>query len=123
MSEERLEFIASVSKWQNMREMKTEKSESVCGINLNLIVSIPLCTYEGYSKINLRLVGKNKRVVIASKRTLSSNKERRRTKRGRALSFCVKKTNHSTYLTAGGSGDDSVHVLSVFTLTLRGENV
>ena len=31
--------------------------------------------YEGYSKINLRLVGKNKRVVIASKRTLSSNKE------------------------------------------------
>ena len=46
-----------------------------------------------------------------------------RTKRGRALSFCVKKTNHSTYLTAGGSGDDSVHVLSVFTPTLRGENV
>ena len=32
-------------------------------------------TYEGYSKINLRLVGKNKRFVIASKRTLSSNKE------------------------------------------------
>ena len=31
--------------------------------------------YESYSKINLRLVGKNKRVVIASKRTLSSNKE------------------------------------------------
>ena len=31
--------------------------------------------YEGYSKINLRLVGKNKHVVIASKRTLSSNKE------------------------------------------------
>ena len=31
--------------------------------------------YEGYSKINLRLVGKNKRVIIASKRTLSSNKE------------------------------------------------
>ena len=31
--------------------------------------------YEVYSKINLRLVGKNKRVVIASKRTLSSNKE------------------------------------------------
>ena len=31
--------------------------------------------YEGYSKINLRLVGKNKRVVIASKRTLNSNKE------------------------------------------------
>ena len=31
--------------------------------------------YEGYSKINFRLVGKNKRVVIASKRTLSSNKE------------------------------------------------
>ena len=31
--------------------------------------------YGGYSKINLQLVGKNKRVVIASKRTLSSNKE------------------------------------------------
>ena len=31
--------------------------------------------YEVYSKINLRLAGKNKRVVIASKRTLSSNKE------------------------------------------------
>ena len=31
--------------------------------------------YEGYSKINLRFVGKNKRVVIASKRTLSSNKK------------------------------------------------
>jgi len=31
--------------------------------------------YEGYSKINLRLVGKNKRVVIASKRTVSSKKE------------------------------------------------
>ena len=36
---------------------------------------MPAETYEGYSKINLRLVGKNKRVVIASKRTLSSNKE------------------------------------------------
>jgi len=32
-------------------------------------------TFEGHSKINLRLVGKNKRVVIASKRTLSSDKE------------------------------------------------
>jgi len=42
---------------------------------------------------------------------------------GRALSFFVKKTNHSTYLTAGGSGDDSVHVLSVFTPTLRSENI
>ena len=31
--------------------------------------------YESYSKINLRLVGKNKRVVIASKLTLSSKKE------------------------------------------------
>ena len=31
--------------------------------------------YEGYSKINLRLVGKNKGVVITSTRTLSSNKE------------------------------------------------
>ena len=34
-----------------------------------------LLEYEGYSKINLRLIGRNKRVVIASKRTLSSNKE------------------------------------------------
>jgi len=42
---------------------------------------------------------------------------------GHASSFCVKKTNHSMYLTAGGSGDDSVHVLSVFTPTLRSENV
>ena len=42
---------------------------------------------------------------------------------GRALSFCVKKTNHSMYLTAGGSGDDSVHVSSVITSTLRSENV
>jgi hypothetical protein len=41
----------------------------------------------------------------------------------RLLSFCVKKTNHSTYLTAGGSGDDSVHVSSVITPTLRSENV
>jgi hypothetical protein len=31
--------------------------------------------------------------------------------------------NHSTYLTAGGSGDDSVHVSSVITATLRSENV
>jgi hypothetical protein len=29
---------------------------------------------------------------------------------GRALSFFVKKINHSTYLTAGGSANDSVHV-------------
>jgi len=42
---------------------------------------------------------------------------------GRALSFCVKKTNHNTYLTAGGSGDDSVHVSSVITPTLSSENV
>jgi hypothetical protein len=40
-----------------------------------------------------------------------------------ALSFCEKKTNHSTYFTAGGSGNDSVHVSSVITPTLRGENV
>jgi len=31
-------------------------------------------SYEDNSKINLRLVGKKKRVVIATKRTLSSNK-------------------------------------------------
>ena len=31
--------------------------------------------------------------------------------------------SQNTYRTAGGSGDDSVHVLSVFTPTLRGENV
>jgi hypothetical protein len=39
------------------------------------------------------------------------------------LSFCVKKTNHRTYLRAGGSGDDSVHVSSVIIPTLRSENV
>jgi len=42
---------------------------------------------------------------------------------GRTLSFRVKKTNHSTYLTAGGSGDNSVHVSSVITPTLCSENV
>jgi hypothetical protein len=42
---------------------------------------------------------------------------------GRALSFCMKKTNHSTYLTAGGSGVDSVHVSSaIIILTLLSEN-
>jgi hypothetical protein len=41
---------------------------------------------------------------------------------GRALSFCVKQTNHSTYFTAGWSGDDSVHVSSVLTTTLRSED-
>jgi hypothetical protein len=39
------------------------------------------------------------------------------------LLSCVKKTNHSTYLTAGGCDDDSVHVSSVITPTLRSENV
>jgi len=42
---------------------------------------------------------------------------------GRALSFCVKKTNHITYLTAVGSGDDSVRVSSVITPTVSSENV
>jgi hypothetical protein len=40
----------------------------------------------------------------------------------RALSFCVKKTNHSLYFTAGGSGNNSVHVSSVITPTLRSKN-
>jgi uncharacterized protein VirK/YbjX len=35
---------------------------------------------------------------------------------------CVKKLNYSTHLTAGGSGDDSVHVSSAITPTLRNEN-
>jgi hypothetical protein len=39
----------------------------------------------------------------------------------RALSFFVKKTNHSMYLTGGG-GDDSVYVSPVITPTLRSEN-
>jgi hypothetical protein len=39
-----------------------------------------------------------------------------------ALSFCVKKLNHSTHLTAGGSGDDTVHISSAITPTLRNEN-
>jgi hypothetical protein len=38
-------------------------------------------------------------------------------------SFCVKKTNHITYLKAGDSGDVSVHVSSVITPTLRRENI
>ena len=42
---------------------------------------------------------------------------------GCTLSFCAKKTNHSTYFTAGGSGDDSVHVSSVITPTQHSENV
>ena len=46
------------------------KAPTICVTN-----SFRFDNYEGYSKINLRLVGKNKRVVIASKRTLSSNKE------------------------------------------------
>jgi len=41
---------------------------------------------------------------------------------GSALSFCMKKTDHSTYLTAGRSGDGSVHVSSAITPTLRSEN-
>jgi len=41
---------------------------------------------------------------------------------GRTLSFCVKTTNHRTYLKAGGSGDDSVLVSSVITPTLRSKN-
>jgi hypothetical protein len=39
------------------------------------------------------------------------------------LSFCMKKMNHSTYLTAGGSGDDSAHVSSAITPTGCSENV
>ena len=42
---------------------------------LESYIQVYFIKYEGYSKINARLVGKNKRVVIASKRTLSSNKE------------------------------------------------
>jgi hypothetical protein len=42
---------------------------------------------------------------------------------GRAFSFCVKKMNRSTYRTAGGSGDDSVHVSSEITLTIHSKNV
>jgi hypothetical protein len=42
---------------------------------------------------------------------------------GRALSFCLKKTNRSTYLKAGGSGDDIVHVSTVITSTVSSENV
>jgi hypothetical protein len=41
---------------------------------------------------------------------------------GSALSFRMKKTNHSTYLTAGVSSIDCVHVSSAITSTLRSEN-
>jgi hypothetical protein len=40
----------------------------------------------------------------------------------RALSFCMKKTNHSSKLTAGGSDVDSVHVSSAITPTPLSEN-
>jgi hypothetical protein len=42
---------------------------------------------------------------------------------GCALSFCMKKMNHSKYFTDGKSGDDSVHVSSVITPTLHSKNV
>jgi hypothetical protein len=42
---------------------------------------------------------------------------------GHTLSFCMKEINYGTYLTAGGSGDDSVHVSSVITPTICSENV
>jgi hypothetical protein len=41
---------------------------------------------------------------------------------GRALSFYMKETNRSLHLTAGGGGDDSVHVSSAITSTIRSEN-
>jgi hypothetical protein len=34
---------------------------------------------------------------------------------GGAVSFCLQKTNHTMDLTAGGSGDEWVHVYSVAT--------
>ena len=49
-----------------------------CAINTPEVLlgwSFFIILYEGYSKIKLRLVGKNKRLIIASKHTLSSNKE------------------------------------------------
>jgi hypothetical protein len=39
-----------------------------------------------------------------------------------ALSFCMKKMNHSTYLTADGSGVDSGNVSLAITPTLHSEN-
>jgi hypothetical protein len=43
---------------------------------------------------------------------------------GRTSSLCIKKMNHSTYLTAGGSSDDnSVHVASVIIPKLCSENL
>jgi hypothetical protein len=39
------------------------------------------------------------------------------------LLSCVKKTNHSTYRTAGGSSNDTIHISSVITPTLHSENV
>jgi hypothetical protein len=42
---------------------------------------------------------------------------------GLALSFCVKKMNHSTHFTADGSSIVSVHVSSAITPTLRSKNV
>jgi hypothetical protein len=42
---------------------------------------------------------------------------------GRTLSFCVKKIDHSPYLTVGRISDDCVHVSSIITPTLHSENV
>jgi len=59
--------------------------------------------YEGHSKINIRLVGKNKRVVIASKRTLSSNKE---------LLFLLHAYPHTFSLRSVGVNTDKTWTLS-----------
>ena len=63
----------------NLNKHTVMKSVPHSGLLINCTLDKKMCQtyvcYEGYSKINLRLVGKNKRVVIASKRTLSSNKE------------------------------------------------
>ena len=55
-----------------MLELRTS-----CQVKITYLsfMNIHIHYYEGYSIINLRLVGKNKCFVIASKRTLSSNKE------------------------------------------------
>ena len=42
---------------------------------------------------------------------------------GRDLSFFVKKTNHSKYLTVGWHIGDSIHISSVITPTVHSENV
>ena len=101
--------------WQNMDTVIAAPASC----EIRAVISFLHAEGQSAAEIHRRLCrvyGDNVNIVAVYTRQSTMNL-------GRALSFCVKKTNHGTYLTAGGSGDDSAHVLSVFTPTLRGENV